>query len=242
MGSGKVRILVADDHTLLRQALADLLKAQQELWVVGQAGTGQETIRIAEEEQPDVVLLDIEMPGIGVEATVHGLLERAPSARIIVLTMHDDQQLVYRLLSLGARAYIHKSASAETLISTIQDVGKSHSATVTIAVSPRSLHDDFAEPGRRDVLSPRELEVLAFVSEALSNRQIGARLDISEGTVKRHLRSIFTKLGAVSRLDAVNKALEASLLPRPDRAGGRVPPAGDATGSATRPRAMPTGT
>lgn len=208
----RVRILVADDHTLLRQALCDLLRTEPRFEVVAEAASGESAVQLAERHQPDVVLLDVEMPENDPPSTVRRLLARDPLLRIVVLSMYDTPELVQQFLGLGVHGYIHKSASLETLVSAILAPRHHQQRTVTITVSPGSLLARGAEPPKPGDLSARELEVLAFVAEALSNRQIAVRLSITEGTVKRHLRNIFGKLGAVSRIDAVNKAVARSLI------------------------------
>ncbi|MDT3398055.1 response regulator transcription factor [Streptomyces sp. B1866] len=208
-----LRILVADDHTLLREALCDLLRLEPGFEIVAQAGNGEDAVRLAAQHRPDVVLLDIEMPRNDPPVTVRRLLQRDPALRIIVLSMYDGRHLVQELLSLGVRGYLHKSTGRETLVTAIRS-GDGDRRTVTVSVSPESLREAAPEPEGGGPLSERELEVLGHVAEAMSNRQIAGRLGIAEGTVKRHLRNIFSKLDAVSRIDAVNKATERALLPK----------------------------
>ncbi|GES33870.1 response regulator transcription factor [Streptomyces angustmyceticus] len=214
MTAAPVRILVADDHTLLREALCDLLRSEPSFDIVGQAGNGEDAIRMAAELRPEVVLLDIEMPRNDPPVTVRRLLERDPGLHIIVLSMYDGQHLVQELLALGIRGYLHKSTGRDTLVTAIRDCVLSSRNTVTVSISPDSLRARAPEPEGTDRLSEREAEVLALVAQAMSNRQIAARLGIAEGTVKRHMRNIFSKLDAVSRIDAVNKATGLGMLPR----------------------------
>ncbi|MCX4448406.1 response regulator [Streptomyces sp. NPDC087866] len=212
-----VRILVADDHTLLREALCDLLRSEPGFEIVAQAGNGEDAIRLAAAHRPDVVLLDIEMPRNDPPATVRRLLQGDPGLRIIVLSMYDGQQLVQELLHLGISGYLHKSTGRETLISAVRSrEGGGELRTVTVSVSPDSLRAPQPAPDSAGGLSDREAEVLTLVAQAMSNRQIAVKLGIAEGTIKRHMRNIFTKLDAVSRIDAVNKAVERGLLPQPD--------------------------
>lgn len=211
-----IRILVADDHTLLREALCEVLRADPGLRIVAQAGDGDATVRMARAHRPDVVLLDIEMPNHDPPATVRRLLAEDPGLRIIVLSMYDGPDTVQNLLALGVCGYLHKSATRGTLVSAIRAHADDGPRTVTLSVSSQSLRRAEAEPPGAAVLSAREAQVLAFVAEALSNRQIGSRLGITEGTVKRHLRNIYGKLEATSRIDAVNKAEARGLIaPRP---------------------------
>lgn len=213
MNHDVVRILVADDHSLLREALCNLLGAEPGFEIVAQAGSGEAAVRLAAEHGPDVVLLDIEMPENNPSTTVRRLLGQDPELRIIVLSMYDDQHLVRELLSLGVSGYLHKSTGRETLVSAIREHGNGDRRRVTLSVSVDSLDPRLADQPGPGSLSARELQVLACVADALSNRQIASRLGITEGTVKRHLRNIFGKLNAVSRIDAVNKAAARSLIP-----------------------------
>lgn len=218
-----VRILVADDHRLLREALCDLLRSEPDFEVVAQACSGTETVRLAAEHRPDVVILDIEMPENDPATTVRRLLSRDPSLRVIVLSMYDDQPLVRELLSQGVSGYLHKSTGRETLVSAIRERDTGARRRVTLSVSAESLGPQPPKMLSSGDLSARELQVLACVADALSNRQIAGRLGITESTVKRHVQNIFAKLDAVSRLDAVNKAAARSLIAAPLKTGGRRP-------------------
>ena len=207
-----IRIMAVDDHVVLREALCDLLAMEPDLEIVAQVGSGPEAVRMAAVHKPDVVLLDIEMPDTDPVATVRQLLADSPSLHIVVLSMYDDPALVQELVSLGIGGYLHKSSRRQTVVSAIRQAG-SGTDTVTVSVSPRSLRAATAGPNGTDgPLSARELEILNAVAGALSNRQIAARLGITEPTVKCHLHNIFEKLGAVSRIDAVNKATALMLI------------------------------
>jgi len=199
-----ITILIVDDHTLVREGLREILQTQADLRVVGEAGDSAATIALAEKERPDVILLDIEIPGGDASATVREIRERSPESRVIVLSMHEGPQLVQALLGAGIRGYLLKSVHWEELVVVIRAV-YSDSNRVILGVSQESLRYVGQEPSP-DPLSAREREVLNLVAQALSNSQIASALHLTEATVKRHLANIFSKLGAVSRLDAVNKA------------------------------------
>jgi len=218
MTTRTVRLLVADDHTLLREALCEILTMEPGFEIVAQASSGPATIRLVAQHRPDVVLLDAEMPHSEARVTVQRLLATNPGLHIIVLSMHDDAQLVQDLLNAGIRGYLHKSVSRETLVSAIHGLADGDSQVVTVSISHANLTPRAVD---EKGLSSRELEVLNFVASAMSNRQVASRLEITEGTVKRHLRNIFAKLEAVSRIDAVNKAIALSLIKHP--AGGSRP-------------------
>jgi two-component system nitrate/nitrite response regulator NarL len=209
-----VRILVADDHTLLREAVCDLLRLEPDFRVVGEAADGADAVALASRLRPDVVLLDVDMPGGHPKATVRRFQQVSPGTHIIMLSAYAEPELVADLLAMGIHGYLHKSVTSKALATTIRGVRRADRQIVSISwTGPRPGGAAPADP-----LSEREREVLLLVAGAMSNRQIATRLEISEGTVKRHLRNVFDKLGAVSRIDAVNKAVQAALIP-PSRDG-----------------------
>lgn len=202
----RTTILIVDDHALVREGLRELLKTQEDMRVVGEAADHPTTVALAAAQQPDIVLLDIDMPGGDVTTTMSQIRSRSPRSRVIVLSMHEGPQLVQTLLAAGVRGYLLKSIHWQELVVSIRAV-HAHSDRIVLGVSRESLK--YAHDGPSpSTLSDREREVLELVAQALSNAQIAGRLHLTEATVKRHLRNIFVKLGAVSRLDAVNKAAE----------------------------------
>ncbi len=203
-----VGILIADDHTLLREAMRDVLLAEDDFRVVGEAADGESVVEVAARTQPDVVLLDVEMPRHHPVNTVQELLAASPRTRVIVLSMYDDPRLVQELLETGICGYLHKSVSRRDLVAAIRGAC-GDLKRVTVLVSQGAFSQ---APVASGGLSYREQEVLTLVASAMSNRQIAGKLCITEGTVKRHLRNIFGKLDAVSRIDAVNKAVSASII------------------------------
>lgn len=205
----EVSVLIADDHTLLREALREVLLAEGGFRVVGEACDGDSVVALASQTKPDVVLLDIGMPRNHPLTTVQRLHGVSPDSGVVILSMYDDPELVTSLLRAGVRGYLHKGVSRHNLFAAIRGA-RSDGQRVTISVSRESVTQ--AEHTEQPSLSSREREVLTLVSQAMSNRQIASQLSITEGTVKRHLRNIFDKLGAVSRIDAVNKAVAASQL------------------------------
>ncbi|MFF4156668.1 response regulator [Streptomyces sp. NPDC001678] len=213
------RIVLADDHALFREALGDLLNAQPTLRVVGHASDGVEAIRLTAVHQPDLLLLDLQMPGSHGPLTIRTVLETAPRTRILLLSAFAEPYEADELLAAGAREFLHKGIRRELLLAAIARTvdGDRHGmlSPPPVATAP---HGHAVEP-----LSRREHEVLVGAAAAMSNRQIAERLAVTEGTIKRHLHNVFRKLGAVSRIDAVNKAVQAALIPAPTVSVRTVP-------------------
>ncbi|WP_216651308.1 response regulator [Actinomadura litoris] len=211
----QLRIVLIDDHTMLREMMREALDVEPDMVVVGDAASGASGIEPCRTEQPDAVLLDADISGESVTETVHAIRAVAPGARILVVSMTDAPVLLRQLLDCGVRGYLIKSVSRTDLVSSIRAVCADDSRIV-LHVSADALTHIASAANYPEVLTERELEVLTLVSKAMSNRQISRRLTIAEGTVKRHLGAIFAKLGARTRLEAVNKAI----------AGGIITPAG----------------
>jgi DNA-binding NarL/FixJ family response regulator len=205
-------VIVVDDHTLFRQGIRELLTTDPDFSVVAEGASGPEAVQLATRHRPDVLLLDVEMPGQGAKVTIKQLRRAAPETRIVVLTMHDDPALVHELLESGASAYLVKAIGRDELIAAVRSVSRTQSH-VLLSVSRETIEGLDKQRGEGNTLSARELDVLRLLAEAMSNAQIANRLFIAEGTVKRHLTNIYAKLGAVSRLDAIRKATAAGLLP-----------------------------
>jgi len=211
-GQRRIRLVLVDDHVLLRDGVRQILETDPAFSVVADAGTGDEGIARVSRTQPDIVLLDVQLPGPGPVETVRRMRAAAPHARIVLLTMYDDAMLLGQLIDLGIRGYLLKSISHAELLSNLHAIYRDPSRVV-LSVSPRTLAG--ADAGAK--LSEREIEVLELVAAAMTNAQVAGRLGLTEATVKRHVRNIFAKLDAVSRIDAVNKAIAARLIPDTER-------------------------
>jgi DNA-binding NarL/FixJ family response regulator len=205
-----LRVVLVDDHRLFRESLGALLAVHEGIEVVAEGANGEDAVRLAREHRPDVVLLDVEMPGQSVLTSLVEIRSASPTTRIVVLTMHENTTLARQLLLRGASAYLIKTIGHHELVSAIRASTEGASDMVTLSVSRGGLAG-LAASGA-SVLSARELEVLTLVSRARSNQAIATELQISEGTVKRHLSNINNKLGSTSRLDAVRRATRARLL------------------------------
>lgn len=219
--SERIRVILADDHAILRQGTAELLRREPDIDVVGEAANGQEAVELAHRLKPDIVVMDVRMPVLsGVEAT-RQIRESLPAVQILVLTAHDDDQYVFSLLEAGASGYLLKSAPISELIKAIWLVRAGESpldpAIARRIVSRMSGGHTPTRASEGDVSMPeeltaRELDVLQLLARGLSNRGIGEALFISDRTVQAHLTSVFDKLGVASRLDAVLTAIRRGLL------------------------------
>jgi len=212
-----MRILLADDHPLFRDGVASLLRA----WghdVVGQAGSGDEAIRLAEALGPDLVLMDVQMPGSGLAATA-AIKARWPDVAIVMLTVSEDEDDLFTAIRAGAQGYLLKNLESSQLRSMLDAVERGEAA-ITPATAARILDhyrqaDTSGAPVTPDPdrLTDRELEVLGLVTAGLRNKEIAARLGVSENTAKYHLRNILEKLHASSRTELAARAVREGLLP-----------------------------
>lgn len=214
------RILIADDHTLVRSGLKLILSAQPDFELVGEAATGEETIARTRELQPDVLLLDIGMPGMNGLDAARVIRQQFPEVRIVVLTMYDDDAYLQQFLQLGAAGYVMKQAADEELVSAIRAVQRGESfihPLLTRQLIELYLKQSQPQPQpssgeRRPDLSPRETEVLRLVALGYSAQQIATELSISVSTVETHRTHVSEKLGLHGRAQLVRYALNAGLL------------------------------
>jgi DNA-binding NarL/FixJ family response regulator len=201
-----IRILTVDDHQLLREGIAAVLEGQPDMMLIGQAGNGREAIESFRQHRPDVTLMDLRMPDMsGIEA-ITAIRAEFPSARIIVLTTYAGDVQATGALKAGASGYLLKNLVRKELIETIRAV---HAGKRRV---PPEIATQIAEHVADDALTEREIEVLRRVAAGKSNKVIAAELDISEGTVKTHMKSILPKLDASDRTHAVMIALKRGIL------------------------------
>jgi len=214
---GTIRVLIADDQRVVREGLSMLVALIDDVQVVGTACDGAEAIRLAEAHRPDVVLMDLRMPGVDGIAATADLRQRLPAARVLVLTTYADLDVIVPALQAGARGYLTKDASAEQIETAIRAVhaGQTHldpavQERLVAAVISQPPPADPAGPGHEppDGLTVREVEVLALLASGLSNTEIAQRLYLSNATVKTHINRIFAKTGARDRAQAVRYAYQ----------------------------------
>jgi DNA-binding NarL/FixJ family response regulator len=201
-----IRILVAEDHTIVRDGLVAVIKQEPDMTVVADTGDGQQAVELWKQHRPDVTLMDLRMPGSdGVDA-IYQIRAADPNARIIVLTTYDGDEDIYRGLRAGAKSYLLKDVRREELFQCIRQVNAGRTYV------PPAIAAKLAERLPSDELTPREAEVLRLLAEGKPNKLIGADLAISEVTVKSHVQSVFRKLNVLSRTEAMAVANRRGLL------------------------------
>jgi DNA-binding NarL/FixJ family response regulator len=212
-----IRILVADDETIVRQAFVNLLSIQDGLEVVADAADGAEAVQLATTHRPDVALLDIRMPRMdGIEAAQY-ILATSQTTKALMLTTFDLDEYIYRALSVGASGFLLKDTTAEELINAVRVVARGD-ALLAPAITKRLIaefanqHRPSAEPSATDQLTPRETEVLTLIARGLSNAELAEQLVVSEHTVRTHISHLFAKLGVRDRAQAVIMAYESGLV------------------------------
>jgi len=201
-----IRILVVEDHHVVRQGLMALLSVVDGIEVIAEAADGAEALKQYAANRPDITLVDLRLPRLSGVEVIQRVRADDPSARFIVLTTYDGDEDIYRALQAGARAYLLKGMTAETLVSTIRTVhaGKS--------IIPPVIAQRLAERMATEQLTPRELDVLEQIVRGKSNKEIGSELDISEATVKTHINNLLGKLGVEDRTQAVTAAIQRGLV------------------------------
>lgn len=221
----KIRVLLADDHPLVRSGLMALLEPLREFQIVGEAGDGQEAVTLAKKLKPDVVVIDLSMPVMsGVDAT-RLIREHVPTTNVLVLTMHENEEYVFQILRSGAGGYILKNCSREELAAAIRAVAKGEkffSPKVSELMVQAYLRKAEARetssttPNGEAPLTPRETEVLALVAEGMTNQEIAERLFISARTVETHKTNIMQKLGIEDTSKLIRYAVELRMRTKPD--------------------------
>ncbi len=201
-----IRVLVVDDHPVVREGIAALLGRADDMEVVAEAGSGQEAIALFQRYRPDVLLLDLRMPGMDGVAVIAQIRQETPDARIIVLTAYESEEDIYRGLQAGARGYLLKDTASEELLEAIRAVYKGQTRI------PSNVAAKLAQRISQQPLTPRERDVLRLMVAGKSNQEIALALFIAEGTVKVHVNSILDKMNVNDRTQAVTAALRRGLV------------------------------
>lgn len=218
-----IRVLLADDHAVLRAGLKALLATQPDLEAVGESGEGSEAVRLVESLQPDVLLLDVTMPGNEQFAALRAVHARAPQTRVLLLTMHEDEALLREALRLGAAGYVLKKAAEAELLTAIRAVARGE-AYVDPALT-RAMIEGYLGRGEKTaqpspapagILTPRETEILRLTAEGYTNKEIADQLTISVKTVETHKAHIAEKLGTRSRVEWLRYVRDEGLLSASD--------------------------
>lgn len=206
MSVSPVRVLIIDDHELVREGLAELLGRDARVEIVGKAETGDEGIRIFLDQRPDVTLVDLRMAPTDGVTVITRLRSEHPDARIIMLTSYDTDEDIYRGLKAGAASYLLKDVALEELVQTISAVHRGEKRI------PPAIAAKLAEHMSNPQLTPRQVDTLRLIVAGLSNQEIAARLNITEGTVKAHVKAILAKFGARDRAQAASVALKRGIV------------------------------
>lgn len=208
-----IRVAVADDHPVVREGLVAMLETQRDFAVVGEAGTGPEALALVSKADPDVLLLDLELPGVDGVGVLRRLETDRSRTRVIIFTVFDTDERIIAAVEAGAAGYLLKGTPREELFAAVRTVANGGSLLAPVATSAvlrRVRGESTATP--TPALTPRERMVLEQLARGLGNKQIAAALGISERTVKFHVSSVFTKLEATNRTEAVTRAVQAGLI------------------------------
>jgi DNA-binding NarL/FixJ family response regulator len=211
-----IKVFLADDHLIFREGIRSLLLKAGDIQIVGESGSGEETVRMVKELMPDVVLMDITMPGItGLEATAR-IRQFAPQMKVLILTMHETDQYVAQMLQVKASGYVVKSASASDLLSAIRAVNQGdiylYPSIARMVVKDYLAEIGFKDKSSADSLTIREIEILRYIADDLKNKKIADLMHISIRTVQAHRTNLMEKLGLHDRTELVKYAIRKGLI------------------------------
>ncbi|MCT4621285.1 MAG: response regulator transcription factor [Marinisporobacter sp.] len=202
----KIKVLIADDHALMRQGLKQIIELEDDIEVVALAVDGEDTIKKSQQYKPDVILLDINMPNMNGIQALRRLKDMGTDSKIIMLTIHDDREYLFETINIGASGYVLKDAESASLIKAIRDVSTGHSyihpSLASELVRQYNKKGKSDDEHKKDKLTRREYEVLGLIAEGKNNREIAEDLFISEKTVKNHVSNIFKKINVSDRTQA----------------------------------------
>lgn len=207
-----IRVLLVDDHPVVRQGIRNLLEAQDDIKIVGEASGGTEAIKLVKDLSPDVMLLDMEMPGIKGTQVARQIKDEGLPVRVLALSAHDDKQYIRELLSSGAAGYLVKEEVPETIVDAVRGVAFGEQGWVSRRIAAQMSTWMGGEEEDQNSLTPREVEVLKGVVAGKTNQEIGLSLGISEKTVEKHLEGVYKKLGVASRVEAAVHAVREKII------------------------------
>lgn len=214
-----IRVLLVDDHTLFRNGIKALLRRHKEFEVVGEAGDGLEGVKRAKSLEPDVVLLDIHMPGVSGKEAVRLIREEAPGCQVVMLTVSEDAEDLIEAVQAGARGYLLKNIETDFLLESLRRAARGESVmaaqmTGKLLAGVRTMGREGPAEETAEKLSPREREIVVLLAKGASNKEIANTLNLAESTVKIHVQNVFKKLNLSSRVQVAVYAVEHGLAPR----------------------------
>lgn len=214
--SDTIRVLLVDDHTVLRAGLRALLEAEEDMVVVGEAATGEEGVEAVQRIRPDVVVMDLTMPGAGGLEALRQIKQLDPAARVLILTMHSEDEYLLAVLEAGGSGYVRKTSADHDLTTAIRTVARDevylYPSAAKLLLQGFKMKIDDKEPDPLDKLSDRERDVLQMTAEGFSSTEIGAKLFISPKTVDTYRARVMEKMGLTHRSELVRMAVKAGLL------------------------------
>lgn len=206
----KIKVVIADDHLVVREGLMVMLQSTDDIEIVGQAANGREAIHLAEELVPDVALIDIQMPEVGGIEAIRRIKEQVPTTQIVVLSTFDQDEYIYESIQAGAKGYVLKDCRLDELLNVIRAAARGESL-LPVNIATR-LVEFISSPRKGRDLTKRECDVLCLMARGLRNKEIASQLHITERTVKNHVTQVIAKLGVRSRTEAVARALGEKLV------------------------------
>jgi two-component system NarL family response regulator len=204
--SSQIRIMIVEDHFVVREGLKAIINSQKDMVAVAEAGNGRQAVEAFEQHQPDVTLMDLRIPGLNGIDAISGIVAKYPRARIIVLSTYGGDENIFRAFQAGARAYFLKDIKGQDLVDAIRAVQAGQ------RVIPPEIASQLADRAPLTALSPREMEILTLVAKGKSNKEIGVALAISEGTVRVHTSNLLSKLRCSGRAQAVSEAIRRGII------------------------------
>lgn len=210
LGNQRIRVMLVDDHEIVRRGLISVFQNDSALEVVGEASTSEEAVSIAAKLKPDVILLDLKMKGMSGAIICQKIMEVYPEARVLILTAFIDEESIFDCLTAGAKGYVLKDVDVNKLIGQIKSVynGEEVLDPRVLGIVVNRFRDLSKKESRKLLLTPQEIVIIGYVSEGLTNKQIAQKMFLSDNTIKRHLQDIMNKLGVSNRAELVSKAMK----------------------------------